>query len=107
MWLNRGKRPVFYLCQRINGQARQIRVGTGPYAEMVAAEVESRKQARVAAAEACAAWEVKAQATEQPLDDLCVSLELLATASLLALGFHRHDRSKWRKRHERREAQDE
>src|ERR1700722_4482567 len=102
MWLNRGKRKVFYLCKRVNGKPRQIRVGTGPLAEKLAAELEARKAARKAAVQACATWKAAMSAVEDPLDELCAGLDQVVTASLLALGFHRHDRSKWRKRREYR-----
>jgi hypothetical protein len=107
MWLNRGNRQVFYLCRRVNGRPQQIRVGIGPLAERLAAELEGRKQVRKASAEACAAWKAKASGAERPLDELCAGLDQMTAASLLALGYHRHDRSKWRKRREHRESQDE
>jgi hypothetical protein len=103
MWLNHGNRKVFYLCKRINGKPRQIRVGTGPLAEKLAAELETRKAARKAVAEACASGDAQTRAVEQPLDNLCAGLDQVVIASLLAIGFHRHDRSKWRKRREYRE----
>jgi hypothetical protein len=102
MWLNRGTRRVFYLCKRVNGIPRQIRVGTGPLAEKLAAELEARKAARKAAVQACIDWNAAVCAVEDPLDDLCAGLDQVVTASLLASGYHRHDRSKWRKRREYR-----
>jgi hypothetical protein len=107
MWLKRGNKEVFYLSHRVNGKPTKTHIGTGIFAERVAAEVEDRKRVRAAVSEACALFEARAIAAEQPLDALCESLELLATASLLALGFHRHDRSQWRKRRERRKVQAE
>jgi len=107
MFLNRGGRKLLYLSRRVNGKPRKIYVGTGPLADLLAAELESRKRKRQVAREACAAWKADTRTAEQPLAELCASLELLATASLLALGYHRHDRSKWRKKRERREVQDE
>ena len=107
MWLNRGKRKVFYLCRWVNGRPRQFRVGTGPLAEKLAAEPEARKQTRKASAEACAAWKAKASAVEGPLNELCAGLEQVTIATLLAQGFHRHDRGRWRKKREHRQVQDE
>ena len=98
MWLNRGNRQVFYLCRRVNGKPRQIRIGTGPLAEKLAAELEGRKRTRKASAEACAAWKAKVSAAEGPLDELCADLDQMTAASLLALGYHRHDRGPWRKK---------
>ena len=105
MWLNRGNRKVFYLCKRVNGKPRQIRVGTGPLANKLAAELEARKAARKAAAKAFTSWTAQVRAVEDPLDTLCTDLDQVITGSLLALGFHRHDRGKWRKRREYREVQ--
>jgi hypothetical protein len=102
MWLNHGNRKVFYLCKRVNGKPRQIRVGTGPLAEKLAAELEGRKVVRRAAKEACILWAARMHAVEDPLDELCAGLDQVVTASLLVQGFHRHDRSKWRKRREYR-----
>src|SRR4051812_46921320 len=105
MWLNRGRRQVFYLVRRVNGQPRQLRVGTGPLAEKVAAELEVRKAERKAKAEASASREARVNAAEDPLDALCAGLESLITASLLAGGYHRQGRHAWRKRREHREVQ--
>ena len=101
MWLTRGTKKCFYRATRINGRPRCVYVGTGPEAERVAAEIEARKRARMEASRAFAAWKTRVGATEGPLDELCSSLELLVAASLLAQGYHRHDRSAWRKRRER------
>jgi hypothetical protein len=105
MWLNRGKCQVFYLCRRVNGRPRQFRVGTGPLADLLAAELESRKRARQAQAEACASRRAEVGAAENPLDALCASLDQVTSASLLAHGYHRHDRGPWRKKREHPEVQ--
>jgi hypothetical protein len=102
MWLNCGNHKVFYRCRRVNGTPQQILVGTGPLAEKLAAEREVRKAARKAAAEELATWVAQMRAVEEPLDALCAGLDQVVTASLLMLGYHRHDRSKWRKGREYR-----
>jgi hypothetical protein len=107
MLLNRGGRQLLYLSRRVNGKPKKIYVGTGPLADLLAAELEARKRARKATAEACAAWKAKVFAVEEPLDELCADLEQLTAASLLARGYHRHHRGPWRKKREYRQVQDE
>jgi hypothetical protein len=70
-WWNRRGRQYFYLSKRINGRPRAVYVGTGPVTEMLAAEVESRKQVRADASRAWAAWTAEVAVAENPLDDLC------------------------------------
>jgi hypothetical protein len=103
MLLKRGGRQLLYLSRRVNGKPRKIYVGTGPLADLLAAELESRKRAHKARVEACAAWKAKVGAAENPLDELCGALDQVAAASLLARGYRRHDRGPWRKRREHRE----
>lgn len=105
MWVKRGSKKVFYLSHRVNGKVTKTHLGTGILAEAAAAEVEDRKRTRAEASAACAAWQANARVADQPLDALCEGLEALTTATLLALGYHRHDRSTWRKRRDRREDQ--
>jgi hypothetical protein len=98
MWLTRGTKKCFYLSKRINSRPRSVYVGTGPAAEAAADEVEARKRERLRASNACAALKARIGTAEHPLDALCEGLDVLASASLLALGYHRHDRHAWRKR---------
>jgi hypothetical protein len=107
MWLRRGERKVFYLCKRVAGVPRQVRVGTGPAAEKMAAELEARKRDRKARAEACAAWEQRVGELEGPLEQLCAGLEQAAAGALLLAGFHRLGRHAWSKRRVNREVQAE
>jgi hypothetical protein len=105
MYLKRGGRQLLYLSRRVNGKPKKIYVGTGPLADLLAAELESRKQARKASAEACASWRANVAAAENPLDALCAGLDQVTSASLLAHGYHRHDRGPWRKKREHPEVQ--
>jgi hypothetical protein len=105
MWVTRGNRSYLYLSQRVRGTPTTVYVGTGPVADRLFAEVEDRKHARQAVAEAGAARGAAGRAAEEPLDELCDQADQVVAAALLALGFHRHDRSKWRKRRERPETE--
>ncbi len=103
MYLNRGGRKLLYLSRRVNGKPKKIYVGTGPLANLLAAELESRKAQRKERAEACAAWKAQVSAAEDPLDALCADLDRAVAAHLLVLGYRRHDRGPWRKKRERPE----
>jgi len=107
MFLNRGGRKLLYLSRRVNGKPKKIYVGTGPLADLLAAELEGRKRARKATAEAYAAWKAQVGAVENPLDQLCAGLDQVTSASLLAHGYHRHDRGRWRKKREYPEVPDQ
>jgi hypothetical protein len=106
MWLTRGRKKVFYLSQRVDGKPRCVYVGTGPGGV-------ARRAARAAQAgpkshrRSVRRLEGTDASRGGPLDELCAGLDQVVTASLLALGYHRHDRSNWRKRREHREVQDE
>src|SRR5262245_19194020 len=106
MFQNRGGRKLLYLSRRVNGKPKKIYVGTGPLADLLAAELEARKRTRKERAETCASWKAQVGAAEHPLDELCDALDQVAAASLLTLGYHRHDRGPWRKKREDPEVPD-
>jgi hypothetical protein len=103
MYLNRGGRKLLCLSRRVNGKPKKIYVGTGLLADLLAAELEARKRARKAAADARTAWKARVAAAEDPLDALCDDLDRTVAAHLLTHGYHRHDRGPWRKKRERPE----
>ena len=105
MWSTRGSRNLFYLSRRVHGVPTKVYVGTGPSADRLAAEVEARKRARQAVAEACAAQKEAVRAAEGPLDELCAGLDQVVAATLLGRGYHRHDRGPWRRKRGRPEVQ--
>ena len=66
MCAKRGHTAVFYLSRRVNGKPTKIYVGTGIEAEKLVPEVEIRKRARLDAAEACVARNVRTAAAVRP-----------------------------------------
>ncbi len=55
--------------------------------------------------EEAAAWKEERERMEAlmaPIEELCEGAEVLVRATLLAAGFHRHNRGEWRKRREPR-----
>jgi hypothetical protein len=92
--------PYYYRSVWVDGKPRQVYVGRGPDAELVArleqVEVEIRHLRRLD-------WEVarqKAEALDAQLGELHQLAELLTAAAMTAAGYHRHDRGVWRRRRE-------
>jgi hypothetical protein len=96
-WERRGGHAYFYRTVRVNGRLSREYYGRGPEAARAAAVQALRRAARQAAAEARRVegerWAAVVEAA-RPLDDLAA---LLVSASLVAAGYHQHQRT-WRKR---------
>lgn len=98
-WEQHFKQRYFYVSRRVNGQPRREYFGRGPVAARAAEEMAERNRER--------ALELRRIRSDQQLlqeallltDQLYAKTELLFTAEMTAAGYHRHDRSKWRKRH--------
>jgi hypothetical protein len=98
-WESRGGVGRYYTRSvRVGGRVERQYIGTGPVAEFLAAEDERRRREqeaqRAAWREEREAWdaaETAASASHATLTDLI-------KASLLARGFHQHNRGKWRRR---------
>lgn len=75
-------------------------VGTGPLAELAAKTDDLRRLRRE---EKAKAWREECEgleAIDQLVEELYEAAEVLARATLLAAGYHQHNRSEWRrKRH--------
>ena len=98
-WEARGSRRYYTRSKRVNGRVVREYVGTGAVAELAAAADALRRADRRAASEARRAEEARWRAALTPLVELCRAADLMARATLLAAGYHRHSRSSWRKRH--------
>lgn len=83
---------------RVGGRVERRYVGTGPLAEIIAAEDQRRHQEREAQR---AAWKAEHDACEaverRALDDVR-KLDALIRAHLVVQGFHQHKRGEWRRR---------
>ena len=97
-WEQRRQHRYLYHSRRKGRRVVREYVGSGKAAEamMAAFEQESLDQVRRREAERLEAerWDK----VEAVMAELETWLNLLATATLLVAGFHRHDRGKWRKR---------
>jgi len=95
-WEQRGEKRYYYHNKRVGSRVVRRYLGTGVIAELAATTDDLRRLERII--------EIRERHAEQerfaaaaPLLELCDCSERLACAALLAAGFHRHDRSRWRR----------
>ena len=108
-WERRERGGTYYTRSRREG-GRVVReyvgggvleyVGGGVLGEIAALQDEYERRTRE---EEAALEKEERQRLEElvaPVDELCVAAEVLARAALVAVGYRRHNRGEWRKRHE-------
>ena len=109
MWDVRGNSRYFYRHRRVNGRVMRIYVGTGPQAELLAAQEAKRIADVKAQRQERRARQTTIEAAESPLNTLTNQTTALADAALLCAGYHQHDGGEWRRRstktHEHRNIQ--
>lgn len=97
-WRRHAGRAYFYRAVRVGSQPRALYVGTGPAAELAAAEIAHRQAERVAHREALAESERAYASAVAPLLQLESECDALLQDSMTAAGYHRYKHSPWRKR---------
>jgi hypothetical protein len=98
-WEPRGNKFYYFRYRKLNGRVTRQYLGAGAVAELAAAADAVKRADRRAVMEARRAEEARWRAALTPLVELCRAADLMARATLLAAGYHRHSRSSWRKRH--------
>jgi hypothetical protein len=96
-WSYRGDRKYFTRASRVGGRVVHEYLGAGEAAVQAAAEVERRRAERLGRTEDACRYRNEHSEAAGPLEDLARLTELLAKGTLIALGYHQHDRT-WRKR---------
>jgi len=84
--------------KRVNGRVRREYIGSGPVAELIAAQDAERRGERD---ESWAAWnrlKRDLQNAEALVDRCWEEASALTTGVLVSAGFYRHHRGEWRKR---------
>jgi hypothetical protein len=94
-----GKR-YYYRARRVNGRPVQVYVGTGLVGEEAATADARRRVEQEAQGRAWRQAQARCTAALTPLVELSDLINVLAHATLLAEGFHRHYRT-WRRNHAR------
>jgi hypothetical protein len=97
-WVLRHGHKVYIRSTRSGGRVRHQYFPAGAGAEAAAALDERRRRERDAQRDAREKRRREWDETNGPLGELAVGTDLLLAAKLLGLGYHRHDRGRWRAR---------
>jgi hypothetical protein len=97
-WEVRGRCRFYTRSRKVAGRVVREYVGTGSVAELAFAADTLRRIDRRAAMEARRAEEASWQAALASLLALCRAADVITRAALLVAGYHRHNRSSWRRR---------
>jgi hypothetical protein len=92
------KGRYYYRTRKIRGRVVREYFGAGPAAELAAQEDQRRRRQREAER---AAWQAEKETLaelERAVSRLDEQVDLLATAALLAAGYHRPKRGPWRRK---------
>src|SRR5262249_17881056 len=87
---------------REGDQVQSEYLGTGPLAEQAADQDAEERLQRQAVTAAYQAIRERARAVDEAMEKFSAALDCLFQATLLAAGYHQHDRGEWRKRDERK-----
>jgi hypothetical protein len=100
-WERRERGGLYYTRSRkVNGRVVREYIGTGTLGELWAkADAQYRRFRETEAEVHRKEWE-RLEAVAASVEELCDAAEVLARATLLAAGYHRHNRGEWRKRRE-------
>src|SRR5262249_40603970 len=99
-WSIRGDCKYFYRTCRVGSRVTHIYLGAGEAAVQAATEIERRRAERVPRAEAARHHRQQYEKAASTPAEAAPLTDLLAKGTLIALGYHQHDRT-WRKRRDR------
>lgn len=102
-WERRDRGGWYYMRSRkVSGRVGREYVGGGIIGQMAAALDAEDRAEKEAQAEAWRAERDRLEKADAPLEQMFDQVEALARASLMLAGFHRHHRSEWRRKREKR-----
>lgn len=97
-WKTIRGRKYLYKKVRSRGKEKTVYLGRGPTAELVAMEMQRRKEELAAQRKVMQETKATAMRLQQPAADAADEFQLILRASLLAAGFYQHNRGAWRPR---------
>ena len=102
-WERRIRGGLYYTRSRKqDGRVIREYVGRGPLAELAAEADALRNLRREEEAKAWRQEREELEALDRSVEELYEAAEVLARASLIAAGYHQHNRGAWRKRRGRK-----
>lgn len=99
-WITFRNRRYYVRRPRRDGRRCFEYWGTGPKAEQAAAEDALKRAEQLALNQRRKDDQSAWQQANQPLDQLAAAAAALMKGTLVAAGFHQHDRGEWRKKRE-------
>ena len=97
-WEQRGSQTYYYRSVRRHGRVTKDYLGTGPLADLSAAEDAERRAQHHTAAEAWRKERAALDALDRQIDAWWDLDTVLVKATLYREGYYQHDRGAWRKR---------
>jgi len=97
-WAQRGPHKYYYRSVRQGRHVTKAYVGTGPLAELYAAEDAERRAQHQAAAQAWRQERAALDGLDRQIDSWWDLGAVLLKATLYTEGYYQHDRGEWRKR---------
>ena len=104
-WEKRKRGKYYYRTRRTDGRYVRQYVGRGKVANLAAETDELRRTAHKLGAKECQEQAKCLAEVDKSLEKLCRLSDLLVRASLLAAGYHQHNRGEWRRRRNGRQNQ--
>ena len=98
-WERRQAKHYYYQAFKRHGRVYKTYLGTGSVAELMAAEDAKRRTERRILAAAWRQEQEQLGTLNALIDTICQDVMGLMHVVLYPLGYHRHDRGAWRKRH--------
>ena len=92
------RRGYYYRSYRDGDRVHRVYLGKGLAAQLSASTIAQRWTEAAERSQACQAWELTHATAQASLDALDELADWMMQASLMAAGYHRHDRGSWRKR---------
>jgi hypothetical protein len=97
-WEQRGSHHYYYRSRKIGGRVVKEYVGAGVAGQQAEREDETRRLKQASERAALLMDRNTFDSASAAHIELSRTADAILTATLLAAGYHRHDRGKWRKR---------
>jgi hypothetical protein len=97
----RGKSRYYTRSRRVGGRVVRAYLGTGPAAELAAAQDAERRAERLARAAEKRLQAERSREVVALLEAYCELTDQLLAAALTEAGYHQHDRGAWRRARKR------
>lgn len=96
-WEQRGNRIYYYRSRKVGGRVVKEYIGTGATAELIAAHDEAERERRSADREQSCAEARRLADLAAGDEELSRTVDALAAAALMSVGYRQHGRGAWRK----------